>query len=166
VTLNPLGTSATNGLLYQPKTIDDDDDDEREEVGGMRIGRGNRSTQRKPAPVPLCPPQIPYDLTWARIRAAAVGSRRLTAWAMVRPGSHLTYESRVSKAHNSSRYCLFTTFQVRCNVLRWPRIGNTTKSRYDNRLQGPVTHLPDLRVESTEGDASAQVNLLHFGLLR
>jgi hypothetical protein len=32
-------------------------------VGGMRIGRGNRSTRRKPAPVPLCPPQIPHDLT-------------------------------------------------------------------------------------------------------
>jgi hypothetical protein len=24
------------------------------------IGRGNRSTRRKPAPVPLCPPQTPY----------------------------------------------------------------------------------------------------------
>jgi hypothetical protein len=34
--------------------------------------RGNRSTRRKPAPVPLCPPQIPYELTWARTRAAAV----------------------------------------------------------------------------------------------
>jgi hypothetical protein len=45
-------------------------------VGGMRIGRGKRSTRRKPAPVPLCLPQIPHDLT----RAAAVGSRRLTAW--------------------------------------------------------------------------------------
>jgi hypothetical protein len=33
-------------------------------VGGMRIGKGNRSTQRKPAPVSLCPPQIPHDLTW------------------------------------------------------------------------------------------------------
>jgi hypothetical protein len=30
-------------------------------------------------PVPLCPPQIPYDMTWARTRAAAVGSKRLTA---------------------------------------------------------------------------------------
>jgi hypothetical protein len=28
----------------------------------MRIGRGNRSTRRKPAPMPLCPPQIPHDL--------------------------------------------------------------------------------------------------------
>jgi hypothetical protein len=31
-------------------------------VGGMRIGRGNRITRRKFAPVPLCPPQIPNDL--------------------------------------------------------------------------------------------------------
>jgi hypothetical protein len=31
------------------------------EIGGMKIGRGNRSTQRKPAPAPLCPPQIPHD---------------------------------------------------------------------------------------------------------
>jgi hypothetical protein len=28
------------------------------EIGGM-IGRGNRSTRRKPDPVPLCPPQTP-----------------------------------------------------------------------------------------------------------
>jgi membrane glycosyltransferase len=32
-------------------------------VGGMKIGRGNRSTWRKPAPVPLCPPQIPLEQT-------------------------------------------------------------------------------------------------------
>jgi hypothetical protein len=35
--------------------------------------------------VPLCPPQIPNDLTRARTRAEAVGSRRLTAWATARP---------------------------------------------------------------------------------
>jgi hypothetical protein len=27
----------------------------------VNIGRGNRSTRRKPAPAPLCPPQIPHD---------------------------------------------------------------------------------------------------------
>jgi hypothetical protein len=32
------------------------------EFGGMN-GRGNRSTRRKPAPTPLCPPQIPLDQT-------------------------------------------------------------------------------------------------------
>jgi hypothetical protein len=63
------------GLLYQPRMIDDD---ECGAVGGMKIGRGNRSTRRKPAPVPLCLPQITHDLTWARTRAAAVGSQRLT----------------------------------------------------------------------------------------
>jgi hypothetical protein len=32
------------------------------EIGGMKIGKGNRSTRRKPAPAPLCPPQIPHEL--------------------------------------------------------------------------------------------------------
>jgi hypothetical protein len=36
-------------------------------------------------PQPLCPPQIPHDLTLARIRSATLRSRRLTAWAMARP---------------------------------------------------------------------------------
>jgi hypothetical protein len=70
------------GLLYQPQTIDDDDCGA---IGGMRVDRGNRSTRRKPVPVPHCPPQIPHDLTWARTRAAAVGSQRLITWAMAWP---------------------------------------------------------------------------------
>jgi hypothetical protein len=51
----------------------------------MWIGRGNRSTRAKCAPVPLCPPQTPHDLVRARTRVAAVGSLRLTAWAMAVP---------------------------------------------------------------------------------
>jgi hypothetical protein len=47
------------------------------EIGGM-IGRGNRSARRKPAPVPLCPPQTPHAGR-KRTRAAAVGSQRPTA---------------------------------------------------------------------------------------
>jgi hypothetical protein len=41
------------------------------------IGRGNRSTRRKPVPMPPCPPQTPHA---ARMRTwvAAVGSQRLT----------------------------------------------------------------------------------------
>jgi hypothetical protein len=42
------------------------------------IGRGNRSTRRKPAPVPLCPPQTPHAAR-TRTRASVVGSQRLTA---------------------------------------------------------------------------------------
>jgi hypothetical protein len=49
------------------------------EFGGMKIGRGNRSSRRKPAPPPLCPPQIPLDQTLPRTRAVAVGSQELTA---------------------------------------------------------------------------------------
>jgi hypothetical protein len=67
------------GLLYLPRVI------VKMENLVEWIGRGNRSTRRKPAPEPLCPPQIPLDQTWARTRAAAVGSQRLTAWAMARP---------------------------------------------------------------------------------
>jgi hypothetical protein len=48
------------------------------EFGGMKIGRGNRSTRTKPAPAPLCPPQISLDQTRARTRATAVGIQRLT----------------------------------------------------------------------------------------
>jgi hypothetical protein len=43
----------------------------------MKIGMGNRSTRRKPAPVPRCPPQIPHDHTRAGTRASAVVSRLL-----------------------------------------------------------------------------------------
>jgi hypothetical protein len=32
----------------------------------------------KPAPVPLCPPQIPHDVTRAQTRADAIGSRAAT----------------------------------------------------------------------------------------
>jgi hypothetical protein len=54
---NRVGTAATTGLLYQSQMTDDGDFGE---IGGMKIGRGNRSTRRKPAPLPLCQPQIPH----------------------------------------------------------------------------------------------------------
>jgi hypothetical protein len=75
VGLSPLGTAATSGLLYKPHMIDEGD---YGAIGGVKIGRGKRSTRGKPAPAPLCPVQIPHDLTRARTRAAAVGSQRLT----------------------------------------------------------------------------------------
>jgi hypothetical protein len=68
--------AATSGLLYQPHMIGEGDCGA---IGGMNIGRGNRNTRRKPAPAPLCPPQIPLDQTRDRTRAAVVGSQRLTA---------------------------------------------------------------------------------------
>jgi hypothetical protein len=50
VQLGPLGIAATNGPIVP--TLGDYDDWEN---GGM-IGRGNRSTRRKTAPVTLCSP--------------------------------------------------------------------------------------------------------------
>jgi hypothetical protein len=47
------------------------------EFGGI-IVRGHRSIRRKPAPVPLCPPQTTHAAR-TRTRAAAVGNQRLTA---------------------------------------------------------------------------------------
>jgi hypothetical protein len=46
--------------ILQPQMIDEGDCGA---IGGMKVGRGNRSTQRKPAPAPFCPPQIPLDQT-------------------------------------------------------------------------------------------------------
>jgi hypothetical protein len=75
--LSALGTSAT---VWPIVTASDD----CEVVGGM-IGRGNRSTPRKFAPVSPFPLQIPHYMFWARIRASAMGCRRLTAWATPQP---------------------------------------------------------------------------------
>jgi hypothetical protein len=58
VQLGPLGTAATNSpIMTAPGDYDEG------EIGGMMIGRGNRSTRRKPAPVPLRPAQTPHALS-------------------------------------------------------------------------------------------------------
>jgi hypothetical protein len=58
-----LSTAATSGLLYKLQMINEDDCGA---IGGMKIGRGNQITRRKPAAAPLCLPQIPHDQTRAR----------------------------------------------------------------------------------------------------
>jgi hypothetical protein len=68
VQLGPLGTMATNRPIV-PAPGDYDDG----ETGGMMIGKGNQSTRRKPAPVPLCPPQTHMPARM-QTQATAVGS--------------------------------------------------------------------------------------------
>jgi hypothetical protein len=68
--VGPLGTAATNRPIV-PAPGDYDNG----EICGM-IDRGNRSTRRKPAPVPLCPPQTP-NAARTRNRTAAVGCEML-----------------------------------------------------------------------------------------
>jgi hypothetical protein len=75
-----LGTAATSGLLYQPRMIGDGDCGD---IGGMKIGRENRSTRRKPAPA------------WTR--ATVVGIQRLTAWAMGRPSMSINKNTLTDK---------------------------------------------------------------------
>jgi hypothetical protein len=49
--MGPIGTSA----IYWPIVPAPGDYDDGA-FGGMKIGRGNRSTRRKPAPAPFCSP--------------------------------------------------------------------------------------------------------------
>jgi hypothetical protein len=92
-------------------------------------GKGNRSTRRKPASVPLCPLQIPCDPAWVLTRATAVGCQRLTAWAMVRP-----YYSPEGKEQNHEEpYSIYTApcprleiddsrIQLRLESVRYPTL--------------------------------------------
>jgi hypothetical protein len=79
-------TGSTRHVGHFWPTVPAPGDCEDGELGGMKIGSGNRSTLRNPTLAPLCPPQIPFDQNRARTRTAVVGSPPLTAWAMARPG--------------------------------------------------------------------------------
>jgi hypothetical protein len=62
----PTITGATKWPVIPAR---DDNDDDCGAIAGM-LGKGNGSTRKKPAPVPLCPPQIPQGLNRARTLAA------------------------------------------------------------------------------------------------
>jgi hypothetical protein len=98
------------------------DDDEYGAVGGMRIDSGNRSTCRKPSPVPFCPPQIPHVLIWARTRATAVGSRRLRTWAMARHKSRSNFLTMLSDLICAA--CIYS-FVCFCHCLTLPLVDMT-----------------------------------------
>jgi hypothetical protein len=89
VQFGPLGTVATiRPIVPAPGDYDDG------EIG-EKIGSGNWSTQRKSAPMPLCPPQTPYAVQ-TRTLPAAVGSQWLTAWATARPRPYRDSNSDLS----------------------------------------------------------------------
>jgi hypothetical protein len=106
------------GLLYQPRMIHDDDVGA---IGGMKIGRGNRSTRRKPAPVPLGQPQIPHDRTQARTRAAEVGRRRLTAWAVARPTTTTTTTTTTNN-NNNTHNLYFSSYVITSTIFKSSRM--------------------------------------------
>jgi hypothetical protein len=55
-------------------------------VSGMRIGRGNWGSRRKPVTMPLCLPQIQHDLTWDWTQASTLGNCWPTTWGMAYTG--------------------------------------------------------------------------------
>jgi hypothetical protein len=117
------------------------DDDECGAVGGT-LHTENRSTQRKPATVALCLPQIPHDLTWARTRAAAMGSRRLTARAKERLNDRV-YSTSLSvcmrRMRTESQYIL-SLFQQRLEAVA--QTSNAiSQNRHDTILMRPEKNL-------------------------
>jgi hypothetical protein len=110
------------GLLCQPRMIHDDD---YRAIGGIRIGTENGSTRREPAPVPLCPPQIPHDLPRARTRTAAVGScsaRYVSAANAVRKSVDIFKNLRLNvNNHNCLNFfCSFCPCVYLVVVRNWP----------------------------------------------
>jgi hypothetical protein len=77
------------GLFYQPRMIRK----ERGSVGGVRLGRRNRSTMRKLDSVILRPPQISHSVPWDRTRATAVRNPRPIAWCVAWPTNSRTMYS-------------------------------------------------------------------------
>jgi hypothetical protein len=76
------GTAADNGPIVHPKV----DAWVNMEQRWNDIDRGKpKNSREKSLPVPLCPPQIPHWLPWARTTASAVKRQRLTVCAMARP---------------------------------------------------------------------------------
>jgi hypothetical protein len=116
------------GLMYQPRMIAD----QCGAVGGMRLGKGNRITRRKPAPVPLCPPQIPHDLTSVRIRPAALGRRHLTVWAMTQASNAYYTSTKVrqremqnQREYNASNEIgIFVIFVHFFGMICWSRLSD------------------------------------------
>jgi hypothetical protein len=77
-------TGSNRHVCYFWPTVPALGDCEDGEFGGMKIGRGNRSTRREAVSAPIRPPQISLDQTRARTQTTAVGSQRLTTWVMAR----------------------------------------------------------------------------------
>jgi hypothetical protein len=85
LTLNGLHGVISQKMVLFIFSVDDRIMNEYRAFLGMRIGKGNWSTPRKPAPVPLCPPQIPYgffnskriiNMDWSRLAQDGLQWRR------------------------------------------------------------------------------------------
>jgi hypothetical protein len=120
VQLGPLSTSVTD----RPIVPAPGDYDERE-FGGMKTGRGNRA--------PFCPPKIPLDQTRHRTRAVAVGSQRLTAWAMAAAPVHALDRSATV---TGSQHVIGVkyTIKVKCGIDAISKVAPNRRRSYSDFL--------------------------------
>jgi hypothetical protein len=142
-TVSTLGTSVVPAQVM--------DDYEGKAVGVM-IGRGNRSTRRKPASLPLCPPQIPYDPTWARTRAVTVRTQRLTGLSYGAPIYLTLLKTLPSKRNLNLKRCRIIAWNVECVQLTafifFLRTGNGSSLNNNKKVHGLTMSLSYIRTES------------------
>jgi hypothetical protein len=107
--------------IVEPQMIDEGD---YGAIGGMMIGRGNRSTRRKPAPAPFCPPQRNWDLFSQRWSSRAMGMTTylyvppmLGAWRCIPPLHHTSFWFNYAQGHFhlSQLPDECETFETRCS---------------------------------------------------
>jgi hypothetical protein len=113
------GTPATTGLLYQPRMIGDGD---CWEIGGMKIGRGNRSTRKKTCPSATLSTTNP---TWLD-PVLNPGSQRLTACAMARQEAYLREKIQDEDWRDSQKS---TTSEESVKIQDWRVTGSEDSRR-------------------------------------
>jgi hypothetical protein len=129
------------GLLYQPRMIGNDD---CRAIGGIRIGKGNRSTRRKPVPVPLCAPQIPYDLICARTQAAAVGITRCLLHVLC-PRSWVSFRNMLTDCLTDKH------MKILANSVVWGLFNAVMGIRAAMDVKIPPSHIIMSRFKHAEG---------------
>jgi hypothetical protein len=92
------------------------DEDECGAIGGMKIGREKQSTQRKPAPAPLWPPQIPHDQTRARTPGRRDGKLKMlvAGFPPRRPGSSPSLASGICGGQSGAGQVFSEYFGFSC----------------------------------------------------
>jgi hypothetical protein len=110
-----LDTTATNRPTV-PAPGDYDDG----RIGGMMIGRGKRSTRRKPAPVPLCLPQTPHACPDANpSRRGGKSATNISSYGTASP----QYKSRALHLHlhaeSKLKLLLETAHLIQRRALVW-----------------------------------------------
>jgi hypothetical protein len=99
-----------------------------------RQGHGTYSEKTCPSTI-----HLPHDLTWDRTPAAAVDSRRLTAWPMLLPYSTLLWACRVQQTFatliESSQSG--SVFLASCNLTQIWNVSDEYRSA-DDRIASPL----------------------------